>query len=240
MDDLEFRKSAIINPDNQEPEFLEKTRQNNNNRRFVANQQSFSQQLQDTLELSTPGNLSDRIILAQQLSQHKLQRTQKRQKQWRTWIGGSIAASLITAFSLFLILPKTLSSDTLAQEVVNHIHEDTHALNVQMHVPKTHIDTMLASYGGKLNGPIGQVSYLGHCIVGGHTGIHMVLNTSQGIVTVLLLPTQKINDSILLNDRQLSGILYPAQKGSIAIISEKPEAIEATRLQIDQNLNWII
>ncbi|MCK5648787.1 MAG: DUF3379 family protein [Gammaproteobacteria bacterium] len=240
MDDLEFRKNAIIDPCSQTPEFLEKTRQSRNNQSFVENQQSFNQELLNTLEFSTPENLSDRIILAQQLSQHHLQQKIKRQKHWRNWLGGSIAAAIIMAFSLNLILPGTQNSSLLAQQVIKHVHEDTHALNVHMNVPKTRIDTMLASYGGKLNGPIGQVTFLGHCIIGGHTGIHMVLNTSLGIVSVLLLPSQIINDSSVLNDSQLSGILYPSQKGSIAIVSEQPKAIEAARRQINQNLNWII
>lgn len=240
MDDLEFRKNAVIDPGNKEPEFLEKIRQNSNNRRFVKKQQAFNQKLQDTLEISTPDNLTDRIILAQQLSHHKLHNNQKRQKQWRNWLGGSIAASLIMAFSLNQLLPDTLNSVLLAQDVIHHFQDDTHALNVNMSVPKTNIDTMLASYGGKLNGPVGQVTFLGHCIVGGHTGIHMVLKTSQGLVTVFLLPTQSINEPHLLNEGLLSGVLYPSQKGSIAIVSETPDIIEHTRQQIDQNLNWII
>ena len=240
MDDFEFRKSAVIDPGNQDPEFLEKTRQSRNNRRFIEKQLSFNQELLDTLALSTPENLTDRIILAQQLSQHKTKQIKNRQKQWRNWLGGSIAASIILAFSINLIWPETLDSALLAQKVINHVHEDTHALNVLMNVPKTNIDTMLASYGGKLNGPIGQVSFLGHCIIGEHTGIHMVLRTSRGIVTVLLLPTQTINGASLLNDSQISGVLYPSQKGSIAILSEQPEAIDQTRQQINRTLNWII
>ncbi|MCW8929794.1 MAG: DUF3379 domain-containing protein [Gammaproteobacteria bacterium] len=240
MDDLEFRKNAVIEPGNQDPEFLKKAKQTPNNHRFVEKQQAFNKTLQSTLEISTPENLADRIILAQQLTQHKLHQTQKRQKQWRNWLGGSIAASLIIALSLQMILPTTFNSTALAQEVVNHVKNDTHALDVQMNVPKTRIDSMLASYGGRLNGPIGKVSFLGHCIIGEHTGIHMVINTSEGVVTVLLLPTQKVDKVSLLKESQLSGILYPSLKGSIAIISEQAEAIEETRQHIDQNLNWII
>ncbi len=240
VDDLEFRKKAVIDPNSQDPKFLKKTRQSQNNRRFVEQQQSFNQQIQNTLKLSTPENLSDRIILNQQLFQHKHHTTQKRHHQWRNWLVGSVAASLILAFSLNLIFPGTQNSALLARQVVEHVKNDTHALNVQMSVPKSRIDTMLASYGGKLNGPIGQVSFLGHCIVGGHTGVHMVLQTSNGVVTVLLLPSQRISHEFMLNDKQLSGIIYPSKKGSIAVASEQIEAIEKTRQNIDQHLNWII
>lgn len=240
MDDLEFRKHAVIDPYDQLHEFLKKTSQNIHNHQFVEEQKLFNQKLVSILEISTPENLADRIILAQQLSQHKVVQSNKRQKQWRNWLGSSIAAALILAFSLSLTLPKTQDSALLTQEVLQHVHDDTHALNIRMNVPKTNIDTMLASYGGKLNGPIGQVTFLGHCIIGGHTGVHMVLNTSKGVVTVILLPSQTIDGPTSLQDNQLKGLVYPAQKGSIAVVSEYLEAIESTRQQIDKNLNWII
>ena len=240
MDDLEFRKSATIDPDSQEPEFLKKKQQSQYNRRFVNEQQTFNQELQEALTIPTPENLSDRIILTQQLSQHKQQRLKKRQRQWRNWFAGSVAAAVIITFSVRLLIPATIDGAQLAQSVINHIHDDTHALNVRMDVPKSSIDTMLASYGGKLKGPIGQVSFLGHCIVGGHTGIHIVLNTPQGLVTVILLPHQSINQPSLLTDKQYSGVLYPSEKGSIAIIAEHRKSIEDTRQKINRNLNWII
>ncbi len=240
MDDLEFRKHAIIDPGDQSPEFLDKIKQSDSNRHFVKEQKTFSHLLLTTLKIPTPENLTDRILLAQQLGEHKLHTIQKRQRLRRNWLGGSLAASLILVFSLNYILPQALDSTLLAQSVLRHVIDDTHALNVQMNVPKTNIDTMLTSYGGKLNGPIGHVSFLGHCIIGGHTGIHIVIQTSHGAVTVLLLPSQNIDKPSTLNDRQLRGIVYPSKKGSIAIISEAQEAIEVTRKQINQNLNWII
>lgn len=240
MDDLEFRKKAITEPNSLAQDFLTKSRQTANNRHFIKQQKQFNQQLLDTLSIPAPENLSERIILTQQLAEHKIHHRLKRQKHWRNWLGGSIAASLIIALSLNFILPETLNTAVLAQQVIEHINEDTHALNIHMDVPKSSIDTMLASYGGKLNGPIGQVYFLGHCIIGGHTGIHIVLNTSQGLVTVFLLPTQHINHSTVLDEQQLSGVLYPSAKGSIAIVAEQADAIEVTRLMIDENLNWII
>ena len=240
MDDLEFRKSAIINPDNKDPEFLEKQQQSHNNHRFVSEQKAFNQQLNKTLNISAPDNLAQRIILSQQLGQHK-QITQQQHRQRRNWLLAGIAAVfIITITSRLLFAPAIIESSQLAQQVITHIHDDTHALNVHMDVPKSSIDTMLASYGGKLSGPIGNVSFLGHCIVGGHTGIHMVLSTPKDLVTVMILPKQAINKPTALVDNDLKGIVYPSQKGSIAIVAKDKLSIESTRNKINQNLNWII
>lgn len=239
MDDLEFRKHATIEPGSQHPDFLDKIRQSRHKRRFVDEQLAFDRKLSKTLNISTPDNLTDRILLAQQLSRHKVQQEQQR-RIWAT----SAAAIVILILSLFVMLPEPINSSHLSRQIMTHVHNDTHALNVHMAVPKSSIDTMLASYGGKLNGPIGKVTFLGHCIIGEHTGIHMVLNTRQGLITVMILPAQSIKHSQPLNDALFTGVVYPSKKGSIAIIAEKvfinPESIHNTRLNIDRNLNWII
>lgn len=236
MDDLEFRKQASIDPENQTSDFLEKIKQHPASRRFVSQQQEFNQKLIDTLEFQTPENLADRIILAQQLLQHR----SKRQIQQR-WLTVGIAAAITgIVLTLYLQFFQTTNSQLLQQQIIQHFHQDTHALDVTMHVPKNHIDTMLASYGGKLTGPIGHVSYLGHCIIGKQTGLHLVLATAQAKVTVIILPSQFIKQTYPLSDGQMSGIIYPSKKGSIAIMSEYPDTIPNTRQHIDRNLNWII
>ena len=240
MDDLEFRKRASIDPNDQSAEFIEKTQQSKYNQRFVKQQLAFERLLSTTLDIDVPENLHDRIILSQQLSEHK-HHNRKMHKNTYWWLSAGLAASLFIALSISLLLPDTMSAKALAQQVATHVHEDTHALDVNMNVPKSNIDTMLASYGGRLNGPIGHVSFLGRCIVGEHTGIHMVLDTEQGLVTVIILPTQSISQASPLVDNQFNGVVYPSQKGSIAIIADhSSRAIEETHQRIEQNLNWII
>lgn len=236
MNDLEFRKKATIAPGEQNQEFLDKINQNPHNRRFVDEQLTFDKKLRDGLSIATPENLSQRIILSQQLAQFKSQRRER-----RDWFIGGLAASLLAVIiSASLLLPRSIDGEQLARQVINHIIQDTHALNVQMAVPKNSIDSMLASYGGKLDGPIGQVTFLGHCIIGSQTGIHMVLHSSDGKITVMLLPSQTIEHTHTLNDRHFSGLLYPGKKGSIAIVADHAKAIQQTRRKLEHNLNWII
>ena len=68
MDDIEFRKNAVINPNTKHPDFLLKTKQSQSNREFVKQQQVFDQVLNNTLNIPAPEHLADRIILKQQLS----------------------------------------------------------------------------------------------------------------------------------------------------------------------------
>jgi hypothetical protein len=237
VDDLEFRKRAVIDPNDQSAEFLEKTSQSTSNQRFVEQQRAFDRQLSETLNFKTPDNLAERIILTQQLGKYKSRQQQTQHK----WLISGIAASLFAlAISFTLWSPAEVNSSQLSAQIISHYYEDTHALNVHMDVAKNNIDTMLASYGGKLDGPIGKVAFLGHCIVGGHTGVHLVLSTQQGPVTVLILPTQPVNRVYELHDQQLSGIVYPSKKGSIAILAEHAEVISSTRQRLDSSLNWII
>lgn len=236
MDDIEFRRNAVINPKTKHADFLHKTKQSRSNHEFVKQQIAFDQYLHKTLDIPVPDNLADRIILKQQLSLHQAHRT----KRVRNWLAAGIAASVVLVISIIVLLPKTLDSSLLNQQVINHVNSDTHALNVLMDVPKTAIDTMLASYGGRFNGPIGKVTYLGHCIIGDKTGLHLVLKTRQGLVTVMILPNQIIDSEYSLKTTDYQSLVYPSKKGSIAIIAEHSDSLRATQLTIDQNLNWIL
>ena len=225
---------------------MQKTHERNENRHVVEDQIDFQHTLTKTLWVDVPKNLTDRIILSQQLAEHKKNR--QHQNLYRYMTG--IAAALVIALGVNLLLPTDfLSTDFLATEsnpqqltrqIINHLYEDTHALNVSMDVPKSSIDTMLASYGGKLSAPIGNVTFLGRCIVGKHTGIHMVLNNPQGLVTVIILPSDTIQAENQIADTQFKGIIYPSHKGSIAIIGETSEPVAETRKKIDHSLTWLI
>ncbi len=236
MDDLEFRRKAILEPANQGQEFLQKARENRENRQFVEDQLDFQYALSKTLQIDVPENLSDRIILSRQLDEHK----NARHHQHLYRLAAGIAATLVLSFSILLFLPAKNNSQQLSDHIIYHLYEDTRALDVKMDVPKSHIDTMLASYGGKLSAPIGNATFLGHCIVGKHTAIHLVLNTARGAVSVIILPSDAVKAEQQIADNHFQGIIYPSHKGSIAIISESPGPVAKIREKIDHSLNWLI
>lgn len=236
MDDLEFRRKAIIDPERQSKGFLQKAHESKANLQFVEDQLDFQHTLSKTLQVDVPDNLSDRIILSQQLAEHN--KTCRIQQYYR--YAAVVAAIIVLALGSTLFLPTQNNPQQFTQQIIDHLYEDTHALNVNMDIPKNSIDSMLASYGGKLSAPIGNVSFLGHCIIGKHTGIHLVLRTPQGLVTVIILPTDTIQDEQQIADNQFKGVIYPSHKGSIAIISEATETIAATRERIEHSLNWLI
>lgn len=236
MDDLEFRRKAIIDPQDQSQIFLQKARQSKENLHFVEDQLDFQYTLTKTLQIDVPENLSNRIILNRRLSEHK----KNRQHQHLYRYTAGFAATLALVLAAMLFLPKNDNPQQLTYQIINHLYEDTHALNVKMDVPKNSIDTILASYGGKLSSPIGHVTFLGHCIIGKNTGIHLVLQASQGFVTVIILPTETLQYEQPIADNQYKGIIYPGHKGSIAIIAESLEPVTDVRERIDHSLKWLI
>lgn len=236
MDDLEFRRRTITDPDDQNHEFLQKASESKENLRFVEDQLDFQQTLTKTLEIDVPENLSDRIILSQQLAVH--QNKHHLQRLYRYTAG--MAASFVLALTVVLFIPFKDNPQQLTHQIIDHLYEDTHALNVTMDIPKNSIDTMLASYGGKLTAPIGNVTFLGHCIIGRQTGIHMVLSSSQGRITVIILPSNTLTAEQPIADKQFKGIIYPSHKGSIAIVGESSEPVNTIRNKLDRSLNWII
>ena len=263
MDDLEYRRQVVINPFDQK---LDRDLKQDNklhqhkgveNQAFVAEQQVFEQQLRDTLNVQVPENLAEKILFKQ------VSNNPPSSSKFRFKSAYMMAATFsCVAIILILLFNSAWFSQTqqanqhtpnLPQAVLEHMHEDSHALDTRREFSKVDVNTILASMGGKLSDPIGNISYLSRCIMGKNMGLHLVVQTESGLVTVLILPDENIAESIKIADRYFSGVIIPSRKGGIAIIGEKPENgkyapsdskqnknTDIIRQRVEKNLHWVI
>jgi|GEM_PF-2404336 len=253
MDDLEFRRQAIINPFELNKDLSKKlnkgSKQNNlesvDNKRLLEEQLEFEQQLQSTLDIPVPDNLAEKILFSQVTS------NADKNKHKRYYVFAAVVAMVVLSGFLLFDYEKFNNHNTpnLSEAVLNHIYEDSHALDTYREYSKVDVNTALASMGGKLAGPIGNISYLSRCIMGKNIGLHMVVRTQTGLVTVLLLPHEVVSQGSYLADDNYSGFIFPSKKGAVVIIGDKNDKIknhsersnkDIIRERVEKNLRWII
>jgi len=244
MDDLDFRRQAVIDPSSNKEKLSKDF--SDENRRFLLEQLNFEQQLYQAMQIPVPENLADKIILSQQGKEKS-----KASKKFGYAFAAAIAAVMVALIALFNInLNVNTDNEQLKTAVLTHLYEDSHALDTFQEYSKVDVNTMLASMGGKLSDPIGNVSYLGRCIIGKNMGLHLVVRTESELITVLLLPYEKISKPLVLFDQNYSGIIVPSSKGGIVILGDKPDqevnrsnsrkAKQIIQERIEKNLHWII
>lgn len=78
-----------------------------------------------------------------------------------------------------------------------------------------------------LNVPSEGVSlrYLGKCPVAGGTGDHIVLDTPQGHVTLILVPHNPVGSRVLVAARNMTALASPSGSGGYIVVAQSRKAI---------------
>jgi hypothetical protein len=70
-----------------------------------------------------------------------------------------------------------------------------------------------------------SVRYLGKCPVAGGTGDHIVLETPQGHVTLILVPHNPVGSRVLVAARNMTALASPSGSGGYIVVAQSRDAI---------------
>ena len=231
MDDLEFRRRAYAEPNNEDKDFLDKKNESADNARFVDELKILDKKIADAMQVEPPEGLAERIKLNQQLGAHT-----HKTKQYRLML--SIAASILIVFSVVFAFLSPTGGKDLTKEVLVHVYDELDHLEENHHYSIDRANLMFASHGGKFNHSIGELRYVGSCDIAKKPGLHMVLEGEKGPVTVMMMPQSKIEKAIQIADSRFQGSIEPTMKGSYAIVAERGEKIEQVKQAVNSSLSW--
>jgi hypothetical protein len=155
---------------------------------------------------------------------------------WRPWaLAASVLLATLTVFAVWLLRP----SDTLARDVVAHVQEEPESWLARQHVDAQSIDTALRGAGVRLDITSERVTYAQSCWFRDHYVPHLVVQTAQGPVTVLILRNQRVSGRRSFQEAGMSGVIVPAPQGSIAVLTRGSANVEAAATQMQQDVRWL-
>jgi hypothetical protein len=155
---------------------------------------------------------------------------------WRPW---ALAASVLLATLAVLAVWLARPSDTLAREVVAHVQEEPESWLARRHVDAQSIDSALRGAGVKLDITSDRISYAQSCWFRDHYVPHLVVQTAQGPVTVLILRNQQVSTRRSFHEQGMSGVIVPAPQGSIAVLARDGANVDAAAAQMQQEVRWV-
>ena len=233
MDDLEFRRRAYADPDNQDSDFVDKINQSNDNIELINQLHVLDRKIKQAMHIDPPPGLADRLLLNQTLEHHTHTR-------YRTRAGLSLMASVLVVFGLVFLWLQPWSGINLEHQVLTHVYDELDHLVEKQNKNIRDINQVLSSYGVELKHDIGQVNYLGRCNIANKEAVHIVLAGQKGAVTVMMLPDTNIDSQQAVSDGRFEGMIIPVRKGSMAILGEKGESLDQLETTIKNNLSWMI
>jgi hypothetical protein len=155
---------------------------------------------------------------------------------WRPW---ALAASVLLAMLAVLAVWALRPSDTLAREVVAHVQEEPESWLARQQVDAKSIDSALRSAGVKLDITSDRITYAQSCWFRDHYVPHLVVQTAQGPVTVMILRNQHVSARRAFHEEGMSGVIVPAPQGSIAVLTRGGANIDGLTAQMLQDVRWL-
>jgi hypothetical protein len=97
-----------------------------------------------------------------------------------------------------------------------------------------------AHYNTQIVGDIGKVHFIHDCHTPGGTGVHMVVVTDSGPVTVYYMPKTVLDkDRLNFDIEDTKAVLVAMQKGSVAIIANTQQQLASIEPLLQNNLRFL-
>jgi hypothetical protein len=150
----------------------------------------------------------------------------------------AMAAGLLVALAAGAFLWIVRPAAALAAEVVAHAEGEPASWSAVAAVPDAEVDAILRRAGVTLDATARDVVYARSCEFRGREIPHLVVRTTSGPVTVLVLAGERVALRHRFSEEGYTGVLVPAQQGSIAVLAQgATEVDEAARL-VTRALRW--
>lgn len=154
----------------------------------------------------------------------------------RAW---TLAASVLAATAAALLLWTGMARDTLARDLGDHIALERRTLSRTRVVPAEKVEGVLRKAHAVLASGQDRVVFAHVCWVRRHWVPHLVVRTDQGPVTVLLLTEERVDTASTFHEAGFTGVLLPAPRGSLAVLSQQEGMGIAAARQIAQAIRWL-
>ena len=152
----------------------------------------------------------------------------------------AIAASLVLAVLVASTLWVSFPEPTLATEVLGHVEHEPASWQADQVIDAQTIDEVLSPSGLRLRPGAPPVTYALRCKFAGRWVPHLVVQTEQGPVTVLLLTHRHVESPQRLDEQGYAGEILPAPRGSIAVVARRGSVtdLDGAAARVMNALEW--
>jgi len=148
-------------------------------------------------------------------------------------LAASVVLAMLVAGGVWLLRPPV----ALANEVVEHIEHEAGSWEARDLRPAHEIAAVLREAGVEIDTSM-PVVYAAACQFRGRSVPHFVVRTAGGLVTVMLMPHEKILMRKHFSESGLQGELIPVSGGSVALVTRGPEVPESLAAEITDGVRF--
>lgn len=221
MDELEFRRRLLADPQDNDTALLDAKASSAANQKLANELEQLDAMIDQALRVDVPDDLVDKILFKQTSDAVRESRRPK--------FHLAIAASVAFVFGIMLgqfnwqSLPVSPNAESLGQIALTHYYDETpFNKDIFENATLTQVNAKLAPLGVTFNGQLpGAIAYVNHCSFKNIGALHMVLQNSDGEnYTVFIVPSR--SDAMeTYTDGNIEALTLPAADNSSVIVVGK-------------------
>lgn len=228
MNCMEFQRELNTDPHRLSPAALGHAETCSDCARRMAGQIRLDAHWETELQMPPPTGMEDRILLATRM------RRQQRQRLYA--LVASLVAGMAVVFGLTLPQSGSSSHDLVAIALEHVLAEPEH-LQETRSVDASLLNDMLARVGAHASGDW-PVTYANACRLPNGEGGHVVLETTHGRVTLMLIPNGKTDAVLRRAERGMVVEVNAARHGSYALVAPNEQALIESKALLVRRLRW--
>jgi len=229
MDFSEFKRRIGADPWSRDPETLRARNSAPEFETAAAETEVFEEKLQSAVNIQAPADLLADI---KGISQQPVQQ--------RNWMPLALAASLLIAIgAISMVWNQSRQWDSVEAYLAHHYSLDGDALVTQVSgiVAEQDITKILASLAASADRELsGRIKVIKFCPTPEGRGVHMVVTTDQGPMTVIFMPNMQVTDGEIVKFDQMHAFLVSLEHGSAAIIGKQSQEVKAFETVVRRSL----
>ena len=231
MNFSEFKRFLGAEPRNGYPEIQRARHSSPEFEQAAAEAELFETKLDRAVAVPTPaGLIEDILAISQQPAT---------QPAGKKWLPMAMAASVLIAVGAAgLTWNMSRGWDSVEEYVMEHYrHDGDKIINLADSSPITDIQAVLAELNVEASPALAEiVGLIKYCPTPDGKGVHMILNTQDGPVTVIYMPDTTVIDRELLAFDNMEAILVKMQKGSAAIIGHDAKHVSSLYATVQSSI----
>lgn len=233
MDELSFRRRIYADPNDNQQDIIDACNQDPKKAQFKADLQSFDDKLNDALNIDTPDNLADRILLSQTID---FQQHQKKKSRVHLALAASVAFAVGLSFQVFNSGGKYT---TLSEHALAHVYDEEHHLHDDYSYSSEDLNVKLASFGASITNSIAPITFASYCRFDGVKSLHLVFQGENAPVTVFLVPNSaNLTGNSEFSDDRMNGNIVSFENADMVIVADEGENSAKWQQKLTSSIQW--
>lgn len=226
MNCLEFRRQKLADPHALRADALQHQSGCNRCHDFSLDVDTTEQALLKAFLHRVPEGLAERILL------------KRRRPALRNVSRWAMAASIVLLLSVAAMSWMPPAEADYAQLAIEHVRHEPQALTSTRNDDTTFFEKILADFGGTPRASLGRVRYAKLCGEPDGTGWHVVLETAEGLATLILVPNDHVKGRTTASAHDWHALVQPAGRGYVAIVTQNARQTAAVEHLLRENVRW--